>query len=331
LIRDELSKADIVYGNLENGLHNPPVRIPGYTAGFYADPVIGTEALRLGNVTAVGLANNQVYGAAAIIDTLKQLREFGIAWTGAGLNRAEARAPAIVERGGVRVGFLQRTSIYWDTGHEAGKTYPGIAPLKGHTAYHVPVYAKRVDDEIVVGSFPLNRPGVPSEVITWADPDYLNAFKDDIAALRERVDVVIASCHWGLRREPLQYMHEIAHAAIDSGADLVMGHGPHDLLAVESYKGRPIFYGLGSFCFNLEHLNESGRNIPNWKGLLVKVSLVDGKVSDTRFSIVRINRRSETERCSLADCKEDVEYLVERSAALGAKLTPLGDEVEVEA
>ena len=91
---------------------------------------------------------------------------------------------------------------------------------------------------------PPNRPGVPPDIITWADAAYLADFRADIEALRPQVEILVASCHWGLKRDPLQYMTEIGRAAIDAGADLVIGHGPHDWLPVEVYKGRPIFYGL---------------------------------------------------------------------------------------
>ena len=52
---------------------------------------------------------------------------------------------------------------------------------------------------------------------------------------------MVASCHWGLHKEVLAYMREIGHAAIDAGADIVIGHGPHYSLAVEVYRGKPIF------------------------------------------------------------------------------------------
>ena len=45
--------------------------------------------------------------------------------------------------------------------------------------------------------------------------------------MRREADIVVASCHWGLGEEVLDYMTEIAHAAIDAGADIVIGHGPH--------------------------------------------------------------------------------------------------------
>ena len=49
----------------------------------------------------------------------------------------------LVERGGVRYGFLQRTSVYWPTNHEAGDNSPGVAVVRGNTAYQVPAHKTR--------------------------------------------------------------------------------------------------------------------------------------------------------------------------------------------
>src|SRR5256714_15682096 len=100
---------------------------------------------------------------------------------------------------------------------------------------------------------PMNRPGIPPIVVTWADREYLAACTEDIAALRREADIVVASCHWGLGEEVLDYMTEIAHAAVEAGADIVIGHGPHYSLPIEIYRGKPIFYGLGSFSFHTGH------------------------------------------------------------------------------
>src|SRR5258708_15797264 len=135
---------------------------------------------------------------------------------------------------------------------------PGIP---GHTAYHVPVFKTRI------GMPPPNRHGVAPQIVTLADADYLRWFCEDIAALRPGVDALVASCHWGLGKEVLQYMKEIAHAAIDAGADIVVGHGPHYALAVEVYRGRPIFYGLGSFSF---HTGHGGRRHDSWGGMMAR-------------------------------------------------------------
>jgi poly-gamma-glutamate capsule biosynthesis protein CapA/YwtB (metallophosphatase superfamily) len=138
---------------------------------------------------------------------------------------------------------------------------------------------------------------------------------------------VVASCHWGLGREVLEYMTEIAYAAIDAGAHIVMGHGPHYSLPVEVYKGRPIFYGLGSFSF---HTGHGGRQHGNWLGMMVRAEVARDGVSGTRFQFVRHNDKNETVLCALADERAAFEDLARRSAQRGAKLTARGDEVLVE-
>ena len=95
---------------------------------------------------------------------------------------------------------------------------------------------------------------------------------------------MVASFHWGLHREVLQYMTEIAHAAIDAGADLVIGHGPHYSLPVEVYRGKPIFYGLGSFSF---HTGHGGGAHGDWLGMMVAVSWDGGGSRARRFQFVR--------------------------------------------
>ena len=136
-IAAELHAADVVFGNLECCLHLPARRSHDIE-GFFADPQAGGEALRLGGIHAVGVANNVNYGADNIAASLGVLDRLGIAHTSAGPNLAAARAPAIVARNGLRVGVVQRSSVYWPTDHEAGADSPGIAVLCGHTAYQVP-------------------------------------------------------------------------------------------------------------------------------------------------------------------------------------------------
>ena len=191
--------------------------------------------------------------------------------TGAGANRDAARAPVILDKGGVKIGFLQRTSVYWPTNHEATKGSAGVAVIKGHTAYQLPLHKTRVDIP------PCNRPGLPPVILTWADVESLKAFTDDVAALKAKTNFVVASCHWGLHKDVLNYMPQIAHAAIDAGADVVIGHGPHYSLPVEVYKGRPIYYGLGSFSFHTGHFG--GVAVGDWVGMIARITLDAGKVT----------------------------------------------------
>src|SRR5215831_4426744 len=133
----ELRKADMVFGNLECCLAEPAGHSVG-NEGFFADPVVGGAALKHGGIQAVGIANNVHYGDANIIASIARLDALGIPHAGAGKDLSTARAPAVLERGGVRFGFLQRSSVYWPTNHEARDDAAGIAVIRGHTAYHVP-------------------------------------------------------------------------------------------------------------------------------------------------------------------------------------------------
>jgi len=317
---DAFAGADLIFGNLECLLYDPPAGHSVEQEGFFADPVVAGEALRLGRFAAVGLANNVNYGAPAILGSIERLDRLGIFHTGAGANLAAARAPAIVERGGMRIGFLQRSSVYWPTNHEAGEHSPGIAALRAHTAYQVPAHKTRPEIP------PMNRPGIPPIVVTWPDRDYLAAFSADIAALRQTVDIIVASCHWGLGEEVLDYMVDIAHAAVDVGADIVIGHGPHYSLPVEAYKGKPIFYGLGSFSF---HTGHGGRRHGDWIGMMARVEAEHGRVAGASFQFIRHNDRNETVICPSASEGDTLARIGQRSARFGTKLENLGEAVRV--
>jgi poly-gamma-glutamate synthesis protein (capsule biosynthesis protein) len=314
-----LRGSDVLFGNLECCLYDPGGERSVADEGFWAPPAAGT-ALKVAGYSAVGNANNVNYGAAAIRSSLDELDRLGIPYTGAGRNAAEARSPAIVEIKGLRVGFLQRTSVYWPTNHEASEHSPGVAALRGHTAYQLPLHKTRPEIP------PANRPGVPPVIVTWADPEYLARYRSDLAALRERADVVVASQHWGLGEDVLQYMTEIARAAIDAGADAVVGHGPHYSLPVEIYRGKPIFYGLGSFSF---HTGHGGRKHGNWVGMLARVMLENGRIERVSFRFVRHNDRNETVLCAMRDEAETLEKIASRSKQFATRLEVEGDEAVV--
>src|SRR5437667_2069994 len=140
LVEEEFRAADIVFCNLECCLYQPPGGHSVEHEGFFADPFVAGKALQSSGIETVGIANNVNYGEAAIATSIARLDELGIGHTGAGVDRAAARAPAIVVRDGVRFGFLQRSSVYWPTNHEAGDNSVGIAVSRGHTCYHTPMH-----------------------------------------------------------------------------------------------------------------------------------------------------------------------------------------------
>lgn len=86
-------------------------------------------------------------------------------------------------------------------------------------------------------------------VCDWNDREQVAS---DIAALNAAADFVIVSAHMGTeyKREPETANATAAHAAIDAGADLFIGHHPHWIQTIEEYKGKYIFYSLGNFVFD---------------------------------------------------------------------------------
>ena len=128
----------------------------------------------------------------------------------------------------------------------------------------------------------------------------------------------------------LQYQKQIAHAAVDAGADLIMGHGVHAITPIEVYKGKPIFYGLGCFAFNEGH---GGRNSTSeavdWLGLLARVTIEDKTVVKVTCVPVRHNKANETLIRSTTDERAAMDKLIAASKKFGAALTMRGDELVV--
>ena len=317
-VRKAFSAADLVFSNLECCLTDRVNEGSTHVEGFFSDPKVTETALKTAGIEVVGLANNVNYGEQAINESIGHLDRAGIPHTGAGANDEAARAAAIVERNGKKIAFLQRSSVYWATNHEATKHTAGIAVIRGHTAYQVPMY--KMKREIP----PLNRPGIPPYIVTWADKAYLEKFEADLVKARQEADIVVCSFHWGLHKDVLDYMKEIAHRAIDMGADVVIGHGPHYSLGVEVYKGKPIYYGLGSFSF---HTGHGGVTHGDWIGMMAKIGFGDQGVESAAFEFVRHNHDNETYICNLPEEDEEFLDIEKRSADMGTQIVREGNQV----
>jgi poly-gamma-glutamate synthesis protein (capsule biosynthesis protein) len=190
---------------------------------------------RAAGIDIVSLASNHAmdWGPDALLDTAAMFRAQGKYVIGAGRDADEARAPAIVERNGVKIAFLAYCSVLRD-GQAAGKGKAGVAPARVHT-YYAP-------EEF--------QPGAPPKIITVPHEADVNALQDDIRKAKQQADAVIMSIHWGLRHVPktiCTYQQPIAHAAIDAGVDLILGHHAHSIKAIEVYKGKACFYSIGNF------------------------------------------------------------------------------------
>src|SRR5579875_4002716 len=106
----------------------------------------------------------------------------------------------------------------------------------------------------------------------------------DVLALRKRADIVIVSMHNGVEYQPRPNKAQVAfaHAAIDAGASLVIGHHPHVVQPQEKYKHGLIFYSLGNLVFD-QYQREATQH-----GEIVQISFLGRSILATHAMAVRI-------------------------------------------
>ena len=209
---------DLGIANLECPLTDRGAPLPGKKYTFRADhPDIAATALSQLGFDVVSLANNHIldYGQVGLLDTMAALARTGVGWAGAGAERAAAFAPALVERGGLRVAVLafggtEYMPAQYQSWWAAGEDRPGIAPLSPQADLLAAVAKARVD-----------------------------------------ADLLIVSLHWGIEYgEVTTSQRELGRAVIDAGADVVFGHHAHVVQPVEFWRGRPLLYSLGNLAFH---------------------------------------------------------------------------------
>jgi hypothetical protein len=91
-------------------------------------------------------------------------------------------------------------------------------------------------------------PAAPLETVA---EDAFATLRVDVAMARDGADIVLVALHKGIVHVPARlapYERPLAHAAIDAGADAVLGHHSHIVKGIEFHRGRPIFHGLGNGC-----------------------------------------------------------------------------------
>lgn len=231
-----LSDCDVLFGQMETVVTAQASPAPNARLAMRSPPETAAM-LRSVGFYAMSVAGNHAmdYGAAGLLDCIANLRAAGIAPCGGGASLPEARKPAIVERNGRRIAFLAYSSIL-PAGYAAEANRPGCAPMWAHTHY------QQIEPD---------QPGTGARTRSFADREHLAALVQDVKDARRDADIVAVSLHWGVhfvRAVLADYQAEVAHAAIDAGAHMILGHHPHLLKGVEIYRGRPILYSLGNFA-----------------------------------------------------------------------------------
>ncbi|MGF1473564.1 MAG: CapA family protein [Rubrobacteraceae bacterium] len=210
VVREYVSSADLALANLENPVVEAAVWHPEGTT-FTGDPEL-LPILEQAGLDGVTLGNNHIMdaGVPGMQETQRYLEEAGISYTGVGMDLASAREPMVFDLEGVKVGVLNYLDVPSYQWSWATETQPGTAPLQ---------------EELM---------------------------REDIERLKNRVDVVLVMPHWGTEylAEPEPGQVEMAHAAVEAGADILVGGHAHWVKGMEIYEEKPIFYGVGNFLFD---------------------------------------------------------------------------------
>jgi len=217
-IRDYLKDADLVFGNLETPI-TPGRKIVNFEMIFRSNP--GTEqALKQAGFSILSLANNHTpnFGAKGLADTINYLNEVGIKSVGAGANEQEANRPVYLEKKGIKFAFL---------------------------AYN--------DPDVVPASYEASETGAGTAFMR------VEKMTKAINEAKRGSDFVIVSMHSGTEyvENPNNSQISFARAAIEAGADLVLGHHPHVIQTIEKYQGKYILYSLGNFVFDQPQSQET--------------------------------------------------------------------------
>lgn len=318
---EEMGDTHPVEAHLNDDVEGEDLFIPG-------DP----EAVRLKGrkgFNVMSFANNHCMhaGYRAFRRTMAVMRQSGIAPVGAGENITEALAPVYLERNGVRIAFVGCTSALLPGTH-AGRRTAGVAPLRRHSYFRNPNW---------------NDWGLVPQVGTLVDREDLEALCASVRRAKEQADITVLSVHWGLvddRVAIADYQREAAHAFIDNGVDLVLGHGTLVTKGIEVYKDKAIFYSLGKFL--MKGPRPTGE-VPigvtaavgkeTRKGLAAMVEIKDGAIASVGFAPTFADEESRPSFLTAADplfaeIAGDIEAL-SRSAGLPGRFERRDDRVLV--
>lgn len=238
--------ADFTYCNLEGQMCEGVNKNPAKSGSgvHLRSATNAVEALTSAKINVVSLANNHTmdFCADGLRESMDILDKAGIAHCGAGANRAEAHRAVILEKNGLRIAMLSYTSVFVPS-YVATEDSAGVAAVKINPNY---IPNPRI----------FTNPGSPMYCKTSGEPADVEALVADIRSAKEQADIVLVAWHWGVAERLgiiAEYQRTLAHAAIDAGADGIIGNHAHMLLGIEFYRGKPIFHALGNFGFDKKH------------------------------------------------------------------------------
>jgi poly-gamma-glutamate capsule biosynthesis protein CapA/YwtB (metallophosphatase superfamily) len=280
--------ADVAFGNFEgtalDGSRLTAVPQAEFGGVWIIDSPLVPKDLKSIGFDMMSRANNHAldWGLEGMRTTSRLLDEAGIVHAGVGESRAAARAARYFDSDKGRVALISIASTFTPLARSApavgqAPARPGVDALR--TTRYSLVTAdelkalRKIREEQPQGSVRVNEKEAADELELFGvhykvgdhrgfsytiDPVDEREILKSVRDAKQMSDFVIVTIHahepgnWS--EEPADFLPKLAHEVIDAGADEFIGHGPHQVRGVEIYKGRPIFYSLGNFIFQLDLL-----------------------------------------------------------------------------
>lgn len=378
--------ADLGFANMEGSLFNLRT-FKGWQAaetggGYPLAPAVVAKDLRALGITVMSKANNHAtdWGTEGLVATLASLRAAGIAEAGAGMSRAQARAPVYLKTRKGIAALVDTASTFTPMSVACpppnprygpyARPCPGISALHVREVHLLP-YAQfdelrsllgglRVTSlqqswsgelsstlagqgkrDLVVGDTVFR--GASHRGLTWEmKPSDFRAVMASVREARRHANFVLFSIHAhqitpyqsasqgnnNNTARPASFERVLFHAAINAGADAVVRNGPHVLGGIEIYKGKPIFYSLGSLFFQFG--GARSYQVPGgalirfsdaWFQTIVPVTTYEhGKVSEIRLYPMEIqSNHGPTDGRPYPADPAQARQILERVKALSAK------------
>ena len=291
-VRAHITQADVRVNNLEMVISNYDQFASTYCGGIWltSPPERLDDVLKYG-FNCFGFANNHTmdFSYGGLESTLRALSARNVPVCGAGMDIAQATAPAMVEAKGEKVAVLCISATCDDAARAGGPgkripARPGLNMLRHNETFLVNESHMKALEEIAAathingrinnskaGGYTLSKPGVFSlgtvdfklsdtEGKTSApNPMDMARMKDAIEqAAREAAYVVVCFHSHEIKgdddEEPDFFIETFARSCIDWGASAVVGSGTHQIKAIELYKGKPIFYSIANFIFQVDKM-----------------------------------------------------------------------------
>lgn len=331
-----LLQGDVVFTNFETVIKEKQDSLADLDplSGVYAPPGALDTIKELG-FNLLALSNNHSFdlGRTGILNTIREVKARNLIYAGIGTHLDEALAPGYLRTPDVTVALVSMASGFIPRGASATESAPGLNEIT------------------LVGGIPNVDAGCPNEeeaqrilhsiheaakhadlVIAY---HHNHAFdKDFITMMKERLPERLLPPNW---------IKRWAHDEIDAGADIVVLHGAPLVQGVEVYHGRPIFYNLGNFIFQLP-LKIDIMDIfePNvWESVVVHINFHGKILKSVTFKPIALNTQGRGEaQLSLATrglpssvygakARRILQRLCDASRPFGTKIVINGDTAEL--